>query len=73
VNRHYCRAALVCQGGGAATQMPAEHYHSGSNPDLGFFKPFLKDSNAFLLKIIIYLGMNSESQAHFSETVFAFI
>ena len=25
-----------CQGGGAATQMPAEHYHSGSNPDLGF-------------------------------------
>jgi hypothetical protein len=24
------------QGGGAATQMPAEHYHSGSNPDLGF-------------------------------------
>jgi hypothetical protein len=28
-------AFYVCQGGGAATQMPAEHYHSGSNPDLG--------------------------------------
>jgi hypothetical protein len=24
------------QGGGAATQLPAEQYHSGSNPDLGF-------------------------------------
>lgn len=27
---------VVCQGGGAATQLPAEQYHSGSNPDLGF-------------------------------------
>ena len=26
------------QGGGAATQSPAERYHSGSNPDLGFFQ-----------------------------------
>lgn len=24
------------QGGGAATQSPAERFHSGSNPDLGF-------------------------------------
>ena len=30
------REKIKCQGGGAATQMPAEHYHSGSNPDLGF-------------------------------------
>jgi hypothetical protein len=30
-------ALTNCQGGGAATQMPAEHYHSGSNPDLGFY------------------------------------
>jgi hypothetical protein len=26
-----------CQDGGAATQSPAERFHSGSNPDLGFF------------------------------------
>jgi hypothetical protein len=30
---------LKRQGGGAATQLPAEQYHSGSNPDLGFTSP----------------------------------
>jgi hypothetical protein len=38
-------AFQCCQGGGAATQMPAEHYHSGSNPDLGLiFKGALLDA-----------------------------
>jgi hypothetical protein len=33
-------ALPVCQGGGAATQSPAERFHSGSNPDLGFYYLF---------------------------------
>jgi hypothetical protein len=36
-----------CQGGGAATQMPAEHYHSGSNPDLGLNSQMQHASNIF--------------------------
>jgi hypothetical protein len=27
--------------------MPAEHYHSGSNPDLGFYTPFAEVSKNF--------------------------
>jgi hypothetical protein len=34
------------QGGGAATQLPAEQYHSGSNPDLGF--NYSSESHRFL-------------------------
>jgi hypothetical protein len=43
----YCQKPLLCQGGGAATQMPAEHYHSGSNPDLGFWNSFVEASKNF--------------------------
>jgi hypothetical protein len=40
----------ICQGGGAATQLPAEQYHSGSNPDLGFL-------NLSKLKEFLYLNI----------------
>ena len=36
----------MCQGGGAATQSPAERYHSGSNPDLGLYNNDLNLSMA---------------------------
>jgi hypothetical protein len=46
------------QGGGAATQMPAEHYHSGSNPDLGFcFLEFLAKACRFYIVVIIHQGL----------------
>jgi hypothetical protein len=37
-----------CQDGGAATQSPAERFHSGSNPDLGFF------STRFIVLKLLY-------------------
>jgi hypothetical protein len=46
-----CRAfSQKCQGGGAATQLPAEQYHSGSNPDLGF--------SIYLLKLKEFLSFH---------------
>jgi hypothetical protein len=46
-----CKAfSQKCQGGGAATQLPAEQYHSGSNPDLGFL-------NLSKLKEFLYLNI----------------
>jgi hypothetical protein len=52
----------VSQGGGTVTQLPAEQYHSGSTPDLGFVvlvqKPFgkklLKAARRFFIMAVFF-------------------
>ena len=47
----------VCQGGGTATQLPAEQYQSGSTPDLGLI--FRIQNQIFISQLFGQVGFDA--------------
>ena len=47
-------ALLPCQGGGTATQSPAERFQSGSTPDLGFFFSCFQNPILYVTVTLMY-------------------